>query len=87
MLQHPEYLDAGVTMSQFSFQTPKPLQEDYVRKRPDNYVKKRPAHLTASSAAKRLLEPGAEGMNSYTMYSFVLLTLFSSRLFPRVDME
>ncbi|VVA27946.1 Hypothetical predicted protein [Prunus dulcis] len=60
LLQHPEYLDAGVTMSQFSFQTPKPLQEDYVRKRPDNYVKKRPAHLTASSAAKRLLEPGAE---------------------------
>ncbi|KAI3914609.1 hypothetical protein MKW92_003133 [Papaver armeniacum] len=31
---HPEYLSAGVTMSQFSFQIPKPLQENYVRKRP-----------------------------------------------------
>lgn len=33
LLQHPEYMEAGVTMSQFSFQTPKPLQENYVRKR------------------------------------------------------
>ncbi|KAL5974201.1 Methyl-CpG-binding domain protein 2 [Asimina triloba] len=31
---HPEYIQAGVTMSQFSFQIPKPLQENYVRKRP-----------------------------------------------------
>ncbi|KAL6985021.1 methyl-CpG-binding domain-containing protein [Sarracenia purpurea var. burkii] len=33
LLEHPEYMDAGVTMSQFSFQIPKPLQENYVRKR------------------------------------------------------
>lgn len=33
LLQHPEYMEAGVTMSHFSFQTPKPLQENYVRKR------------------------------------------------------
>lgn len=33
LLEHPEYMEAGVTTSQFSFQTPKPLQENYVRKR------------------------------------------------------
>ncbi|CAI9779849.1 unnamed protein product [Fraxinus pennsylvanica] len=32
--KHPEYIGEGVTMSQFSFQVPKPLQENYVRKRP-----------------------------------------------------
>lgn len=30
--EHPEY--EGVTLSQFSFQIPRPLQENYVRKRP-----------------------------------------------------
>ncbi|KAF6141748.1 hypothetical protein GIB67_027926 [Kingdonia uniflora] len=33
LLEHPEHIRAGVTMSQFSFQIPKPLQENYVRKR------------------------------------------------------
>ncbi|KAJ4959470.1 hypothetical protein NE237_026581 [Protea cynaroides] len=32
LLEHPEY--EGVTRAQFSFQIPKPLQENYVRKRP-----------------------------------------------------
>lgn len=32
--EHPEYVTDCVTMSQFSFQIPKPLQENYVRKRP-----------------------------------------------------
>ncbi|ESW24988.1 hypothetical protein PHAVU_004G177500 [Phaseolus vulgaris] len=38
--EHPEYARDGVTLSQFSFQIPKPLQE--------NYVRKRPARLTSS---------------------------------------
>ncbi|KAK9097702.1 hypothetical protein Syun_024747 [Stephania yunnanensis] len=33
LLEHPEYITAGVTMSQFSFQIPRPLQENYVRKK------------------------------------------------------
>lgn len=33
LLEHPEYISQGVTLSQFSFQIPKPLQENYVRKR------------------------------------------------------
>ncbi|KAL4317158.1 hypothetical protein AHAS_Ahas15G0357100 [Arachis hypogaea] len=33
LLEHPEYIRDGVTLSQFSFQIPKPLQENYVRKR------------------------------------------------------
>ncbi|GER36154.1 methyl-CPG-binding domain protein 02 [Striga asiatica] len=32
--EHPEYLEDGVSLSRFSFQTPKPLRESYVRKRP-----------------------------------------------------
>ncbi|KAK9266000.1 hypothetical protein L1049_012500 [Liquidambar formosana] len=40
LLEHPEYMREGVTLSQFSFQIPRPLQE--------NYVRKRPARLTAS---------------------------------------
>ncbi|EOA17108.1 hypothetical protein CARUB_v10005368mg [Capsella rubella] len=31
---NPEYTRQGVKISQFSFQIPKPLQDDYVRKRP-----------------------------------------------------
>ncbi|KAF8400174.1 hypothetical protein HHK36_013470 [Tetracentron sinense] len=34
LVEHPEYIREGVTMAQFSFQIPKPLQENYVRKRP-----------------------------------------------------
>ncbi|XP_047308884.1 methyl-CpG-binding domain-containing protein 2-like isoform X2 [Impatiens glandulifera] len=34
MLEHPEYVEAGVKLSQFSFQVPRPLNENYVRKRP-----------------------------------------------------
>ncbi|XP_062115305.1 methyl-CpG-binding domain-containing protein 2 [Humulus lupulus] len=41
LLEHPEYTRDGVTLSQFSFQIPKPLQ--------DNYVRKRPARLPVSS--------------------------------------
>ncbi|KAK9699592.1 hypothetical protein RND81_08G184000 [Saponaria officinalis] len=33
LMEHPDYIRQGVTLSQFSFQTPKPLQENYVRKR------------------------------------------------------
>ncbi|XP_030493433.2 methyl-CpG-binding domain-containing protein 2 [Cannabis sativa] len=40
LLEHPEYTRDGVKLSQFSFQIPKPLQ--------DNYVRKRPARLAAS---------------------------------------
>ncbi|KAL8488284.1 hypothetical protein ACS0TY_024526 [Phlomoides rotata] len=31
--EHPQYNDDGVSLSKFSFQIPKPLQENYVRKR------------------------------------------------------
>lgn len=33
LYKHPEYMEQGVTTAQFSFTTPKPLQEDYVKKR------------------------------------------------------
>ncbi|XP_057806503.1 methyl-CpG-binding domain-containing protein 2-like isoform X1 [Salvia miltiorrhiza] len=33
--EHPEYKEQGVRLSQFSFQIPRPLQENYVRKRPN----------------------------------------------------
>ncbi|KAL3533239.1 hypothetical protein ACH5RR_006760 [Cinchona calisaya] len=32
--EHPEYREGGVTLARFSFQIPRPLQENYVRKRP-----------------------------------------------------
>ncbi|XVE98920.1 hypothetical protein REPUB_Repub03eG0150300 [Reevesia pubescens] len=50
LIEHPEYATEGVTLSRFSFQIPKPLQEDYVRKRP--------ARPTASHDNARTLEPG-----------------------------
>ncbi|KAK9931560.1 hypothetical protein M0R45_018833 [Rubus argutus] len=34
LIEHPEYRMDGLSMSQFSFQIPRPLQENYVRKRP-----------------------------------------------------
>ncbi|KDP45835.1 hypothetical protein JCGZ_17442 [Jatropha curcas] len=48
LMEHPEYLQDGVTLSQFSFQIPKPLQENYVRKRP---------RLASSCDDTRPLEP------------------------------
>ncbi|CAN6173485.1 unnamed protein product [Urochloa humidicola] len=33
LAENPQYIREGVNLSQFSFATPKPLQEDYVRKR------------------------------------------------------
>ncbi|CAN6445188.1 unnamed protein product [Victoria cruziana] len=33
LLSHPEYMEAGVNLSQFSYQIPKPLNDGYVRKR------------------------------------------------------
>ncbi|KAB2599977.1 hypothetical protein D8674_010248 [Pyrus ussuriensis x Pyrus communis] len=44
----------------FLFVTPKPLQENYVRKHPKNYSKKHPAYLTNSADTPRLLAPGDE---------------------------
>ncbi|KAL0344944.1 UNVERIFIED_CONTAM: Methyl-CpG-binding domain-containing protein 2 [Sesamum radiatum] len=32
--EHPEYIEEGISLSQFSFQIPRPLKENYVRKRP-----------------------------------------------------
>ncbi|CAK7345770.1 unnamed protein product [Dovyalis caffra] len=49
LIEHPEYMRDGVTLSQFSFQIPKPLQEDYVRKRP---------RISASCDDARPLESG-----------------------------
>ncbi|XP_021715897.1 methyl-CpG-binding domain-containing protein 2-like [Chenopodium quinoa] len=57
LLEHPEYIMQGVTLSQFSFQIPKPLQENYVRKRaarspmPDgsNFGMARPLQTIAAS--------------------------------------
>lgn len=51
-MEHPEYVTDGVTLSRFSFQIPKPLQENYVRKR---------SRVTASHDNSKPLEPG-EGM-------------------------
>lgn len=49
LLEHPEYIREGVTLSQFSFQIPRPLQEDYVKKRPAR---------TALNDNSRPTEPG-----------------------------
>ncbi|KAK2972588.1 hypothetical protein RJ640_007760, partial [Escallonia rubra] len=62
LLEHPEFMDEGVTMSQFSFQIPRPLQE--------NYVRKRPARLTAPFDGNSVRMPGSlepsEGPNENT---------------------
>ncbi|KAK9931555.1 hypothetical protein M0R45_018828 [Rubus argutus] len=51
LIEHPEYMVDGLSMSQFSFQIPRPLQENYVRKRPAA------PRLTAAAHAGRHLEP------------------------------
>ncbi|XP_010259932.1 PREDICTED: methyl-CpG-binding domain-containing protein 2-like [Nelumbo nucifera] len=54
LLEHPEYTDAGVTMAQFSFQTPRPLQENYVRKRPAPVA---PSYDESDLGISRPIEP------------------------------
>uniref|UniRef100_A0A0E0B4S7 MBD domain-containing protein n=1 Tax=Oryza glumipatula TaxID=40148 RepID=A0A0E0B4S7_9ORYZ len=34
LLENPDYVAQGVTLTQFSFQIPRPLRQDYVKKRP-----------------------------------------------------
>ncbi|XP_071723882.1 methyl-CpG-binding domain-containing protein 2-like [Rutidosis leptorrhynchoides] len=53
LMEHPEYLKDGVTLSQFSFQTPRPLEKDY--------LKKRPSRATASNDSVRHLESVDDG--------------------------
>ncbi|XP_010263335.1 PREDICTED: methyl-CpG-binding domain-containing protein 2-like [Nelumbo nucifera] len=57
LLEHPEYTDAGVTMSQFSFQIPKPLQENYVRKRPPGPPRVAPSYDGSGLGISSPLEP------------------------------
>ncbi|XP_024964079.1 methyl-CpG-binding domain-containing protein 2-like isoform X2 [Cynara cardunculus var. scolymus] len=52
LFKHPEYVEQGVTLAQFSFQIPKPLQE--------NYVRKRPARVAVLREAKPMALPGPE---------------------------
>ncbi|KAK9931564.1 hypothetical protein M0R45_018836 [Rubus argutus] len=47
LIEHPEYMVDGLSMPQFSFQIPRPLQENYVRKRPAA------PHLTAAAHPSR----------------------------------
>ncbi|ESR66431.1 methyl-CpG-binding domain-containing protein 2 [Citrus sinensis] len=54
LLEHPEYARAGVKMSQFSFQIPKPLQENYVRKR---VSKAHTSHDTPKALEPRAVSP------------------------------
>ncbi|KAK9922325.1 hypothetical protein M0R45_030794 [Rubus argutus] len=51
LIEHPEYIVDGLCMSQFSFQIPRPLQENYVRKRPAAPC------LIAAAYSGRSLEP------------------------------
>ncbi|XP_050373080.1 methyl-CpG-binding domain-containing protein 2 [Argentina anserina] len=51
LIEHPEYMVDGLSMAQFSFQIPRPLQENYVRKRPAA------PRLTASPHGSRTLDP------------------------------
>ena len=48
--EHPEYQTEGISMRRFSFQIPKPLQE--------NYVRKRRAHINASCDGSKLESGG-----------------------------
>ncbi|XP_044464672.1 methyl-CpG-binding domain-containing protein 2-like isoform X2 [Mangifera indica] len=49
LIEHPEYTRDGITLSQFSFQIPKPLQE--------NYVRRRPAKVTVAQDTIKSLDP------------------------------
>ncbi|XXG70969.1 hypothetical protein AAC387_Pa07g0325 [Persea americana] len=55
LLEHPEFMRAGVTLSQFSFQVPKPLQDNYVRKR--SYAKAMKQYDGSALEMPRLQEP------------------------------
>lgn len=50
LVDHPEFTRDGVTLSQFSFQIPRPLH--------DNYVRKRPARPPAPCDASGVIDPG-----------------------------
>ncbi|XP_071717263.1 methyl-CpG-binding domain-containing protein 2-like [Rutidosis leptorrhynchoides] len=52
LFKHPEFVEQGVKISQFSFKIPKPLQENYVRK-----VRKHPARMAAVHDADNFSMP------------------------------
>ncbi|KAJ8767835.1 hypothetical protein K2173_020775 [Erythroxylum novogranatense] len=58
LMEHPEYLEDVGTMSRFSFQIPKPLQERYVRKRQ--------ARKRTSFQSTRVLQPNEVSAVTWT---------------------
>ncbi|KAJ8500834.1 hypothetical protein OPV22_011386 [Ensete ventricosum] len=56
LLEHPEYARQGVTLSKFSFQSPRSLQENYVRKRPPRVTNLEPEEVNPLSWAAPLRE-------------------------------
>ncbi|XP_022965510.1 methyl-CpG-binding domain-containing protein 2-like [Cucurbita maxima] len=55
LIEHPEYQTEGISMRRFSFQIPKPLQE--------NYVRKRRAHINASCDGSKLESGGVNPLS------------------------
>nr|DAD27752.1 TPA_asm: hypothetical protein HUJ06_029220 [Nelumbo nucifera] len=77
LLEHPEYTDAGVTMAQFSFQTPRPLQENYVRKRPAPVA---PSYDESDLGISRPIEPRDDLKRLYHPWALISVGTFSCSL-------
>ncbi|KAK9931571.1 hypothetical protein M0R45_018843 [Rubus argutus] len=74
LIEHPEYMVDGLSMSQFSFQIPRPLQENYVRKRPTA------PHLTAATHSGRPLERTEDDFAVYVNMDCYALMRFKTIL-------
>lgn len=70
--KHPELMNEEVSLAKFSFQIPKPLQEDYVRKRPT-----RPALQTdAGGLGNQQYLPQPEGDQNFAQALFARTFIF-----------
>ncbi|WZZ08702.1 methyl-CpG-binding domain-containing protein 2 isoform X1 [Brassica rapa] len=58
--ENPEYITQGVKLSQFSFQIPKPLRENYVRKRPARPMEPSDAPVAIEANPLALVSPDAQ---------------------------
>ncbi|PKA51421.1 Methyl-CpG-binding domain-containing protein 2 [Apostasia shenzhenica] len=79
--EHPEFAENGVKLSQFSFQIPRPLQQNYVKKR-------NPRILNSVDGAARLPDPeeGMQKMKTIRVISHTI-ALPLSWAAPQVQLE
>eukprot|EP00249_Psilotum_nudum_P021174 c28003_g1_i2 orf=831-2183(+) len=59
LAEHPEYMEAGININQFSFMTPRPLDKHYMKKKPGTKTVNVGSNESSMKASRHLFKPGS----------------------------